>query len=107
MEASKLHIRHVFLWEFHQSNSATTAANKLCVIYGLDTISVSQGQRWFQQFRSGNHSLEDESRLGRLQEFDDDLLRTVGNGHTCAPSGDRDNHDRYVSKALTSRIDLD
>ncbi|KAK2581561.1 hypothetical protein KPH14_005212 [Odynerus spinipes] len=76
MEASKLHIQHVLLWEFRQDNSATTAMNKLCEIYGPG-ISVSQGQKWFQRFWSGNYSLEDEPRPGRLHVFDDDLLRTM------------------------------
>ena len=42
-----------------------------------DSISVSQGQRWFQRFRSGNYSLEDEPRPGYPQEFDDNLLRKI------------------------------
>ena len=40
-------------------------------------MSVSQSQRWFQCFRSGNYSLEDESRSGRPQEFDDEILRAL------------------------------
>ena len=74
MEVSKHCKRHVLFSEFRQGNNATTVVNKLCEIYGSDTVSVSQGQRWFQHFWFGNYSLKDEPRPGRPQEFDDDLL---------------------------------
>ena len=77
MEVLRHHIRHVLLWEFCQGNNLSTAVNKLCEIYGSDIISVSQGQRWFQHFRSENYSLENEPRPGHPQEFDDNLLQTM------------------------------
>jgi len=43
----------------------------------MGTISVSQCQRWFQKFRAGNYSLEDELRPERSVEIDEDVLQTL------------------------------
>jgi len=72
MEVTKEHIRRILLYEFNKDNNATESARNIKVIYGDRTISVSQCQRWFQKFRAGNYSLEDESRSGKSVEFNED-----------------------------------
>jgi len=67
MEVTKEHIRHILLYEF-KGNNATESARNIKAIYGDRTISVSQCQRWFQKFQSGNYSLKDEPRPKRSVE---------------------------------------
>lgn len=74
MEMPKDHIRHVLLYEYNKHENATTATKNICEVYGKSIISVSQSQRWFKKFRSGNTNLQDEGRSGRPMELDDDLL---------------------------------
>jgi len=50
----------MLLYEFNKGNNATESARNIKAVYGDRTIS--QCQRWFQKFRAGNYSLEDESR---------------------------------------------
>jgi len=65
MEATKEHIWHILLYEFNKGNNATESAKNIKAVYEDRTINVSQCQRWFQKFRAGNCSLEDEPRPGR------------------------------------------
>jgi len=59
MEVTKKRIRHILLYEFiHKGNNATKSARNIKAVYGDRTISVSQRQRWFQKFQTGNYSLE-------------------------------------------------
>jgi len=56
------------------SSIKTTTQRKVREIlkqYG-DRTSVSRCQRWFQKFRAGNYSLEDEPRSERSVELDKD-----------------------------------
>jgi len=50
--------------------ATTESARNIKTVYRDRTISVSQCQRWFQKFRAGNYSLEDEPRPGRSVELD-------------------------------------
>ena len=34
MDPKKVHLRHVMLYEFHEGNNATQAANVICLVYG-------------------------------------------------------------------------
>jgi len=73
MEVTKEYIRHILLYEFNKGNSAMESARNIKGVYGDQTISVNQCQRWFQKFRAGNYSLEDEPRPGRSVELDEDV----------------------------------
>jgi len=77
MEVTKEHIRHILLYEFNKGNNATESARNIKAVYGNRTISVSQCQRWFKKFRAGNYGLEDEPRLGRSVELDEDVLQIL------------------------------
>lgn len=35
-------------------------------------------RRWFEKFRSGDSTHKDDPRTGRLSEFDEDMLKAVG-----------------------------
>ena len=43
-------------------------------LFGERTIGEKQFRRWFNLFKSGNTSLEDEKRRGRLSDLDDQAL---------------------------------
>lgn len=39
MESKKVHIHRVMLWEFKQSNSVKTTAEKICSVYNAGLIN--------------------------------------------------------------------
>ncbi|XP_055635142.1 histone-lysine N-methyltransferase SETMAR-like [Toxorhynchites rutilus septentrionalis] len=50
---------------YDKGKNASQVANKICAVYGPDTVSISTAQRWFQRFRSGVEVVEDAPRSGR------------------------------------------
>ena len=50
---------------YDKGKNASHAANKICAVYGPETVSISTAQRWFQRFRSGTELIEDAPRSGR------------------------------------------
>ena len=54
-----------------------THRKKLCAVYGDEALKERQCQNWFDKFRSGDFSLKDEKRSGRLVEVDDDLIKAI------------------------------
>ena len=77
MENGKVLIRHVMLWEFKQGNSAQVTFDKICSVYGEGRKTDRAVRNWFAKFRSGNTILNDELRVGRPSEFDDNFLKAV------------------------------
>ena len=63
MEQNKEKIRHILQYCYDKGKNASYAANKICAVYGPDTVSTAQ--RWFQRFRSGAEVIEDAPRSGR------------------------------------------
>ena len=48
-----------------KGKNASHAANKICAVYGPDTVSISTAHRWFQRFRSGAEVIEITPQTGR------------------------------------------
>ena len=65
MEQNKENIRHILQYYYDKGKNASHAANKICAVYGHDTVSISTAQRWFQRFRSGADVIEDAPRSVR------------------------------------------
>ena len=65
MEQNKEKIWHILQYYYDKGKNASQAANKICAVYGLDTVSISTAQRWFKRFRSGVEVVEDAPRSGR------------------------------------------
>ena len=65
MEQNKEKIRHILQYYYDKGKNASHAANKICAVYGRDTVSISTALRWFQRFRSGAEVIEDAPRSGR------------------------------------------
>ena len=62
MTDRKLKIRACLLYEFKLGTSASSASRKLCTAFGKGAVSEKTARNWFQKFRSGNETLEDEPR---------------------------------------------
>jgi len=53
MEINKEKIRYIL--QYHdKGKNATQACEKICAIYGEDTLSKSAARKWFTRFRAGN-----------------------------------------------------
>ncbi|XP_016946474.1 histone-lysine N-methyltransferase SETMAR [Drosophila biarmipes] len=65
VDQNKEKIRHILQYYYDRGENASRAANKICAVYGPDTVSISTAQRWFQIFRSGVEVVEDAPRSGR------------------------------------------
>jgi histone-lysine N-methyltransferase SETMAR len=75
MQNSKHHIRQRLLYEYQLGHSARQAALNICSAKDLGTVHPSTASRWFERFRNGDNSLEDEPRSGRPVEINMDALR--------------------------------
>ena len=69
-----IHIRHIMLYHFEKGHKSAEAFRDLNELFGDGTISWSQVKKWFQRFKSGDTSLEDEEGRGRCSDFDDQAL---------------------------------
>ena len=69
-----VHIRHILLYHFEKGHKAAEAFRDINELFGDGTIGESQVRKWFQRFKSGNTSLEDEGGRGRPSDFDDQAL---------------------------------
>jgi transposase len=74
MSEIPMHIRHCILYEFDLDHNATTAAHNICKVYGEGSASRTTCYRYFNRFRNGDKTLEDEERPGRSSEFDEKAL---------------------------------
>lgn len=74
MNFDKTFFRHSLLYEYLLGRNATEAHRNLCIVFGTDTPTKRTCEIWFERFRSGNYSIEDEPRSGRLASIDNDQL---------------------------------
>ncbi|CAF1059222.1 unnamed protein product [Didymodactylos carnosus] len=66
------------LYHFEKGHSAAQAFRDLKELLGERTIGERQVRRWFNRFKSGNTSSEDEEGRGRWSDFDDQALLQAG-----------------------------
>lgn len=66
--------RIIFLYEFKLGHNASEACRNINEAFGEGTTSDRTVRRWFERFRSGDMSLEDEEGRGRPSEIDNDQL---------------------------------
>lgn len=77
MADQREHLLHCLLYEFDSGRTAAEAHRNINHVMGQDTISRSTCYNWYEKFRSGDRSLQDEARPGRPQTFDEAKLRVL------------------------------
>jgi histone-lysine N-methyltransferase SETMAR len=79
MNSSILNFRQCLLYEFFLGNSAAQAYKNLCVVLKEESPSQTTCQRWFNRFKTGDYSMEDEPRPGRPEELENEKLLAIVN----------------------------
>jgi len=77
MAIIKEHILFSIHFAFHLKKNAAEAIGMVCVAYGENAVSYIACKRWYQNFRQGDFSLEDEPRAGRFHKFETDELQAL------------------------------
>jgi len=78
MAITKEHIRFSIHFAFHlKKNAAEATALLICIAYGENSVSHTTYKRWYQKFRQGDFSLENELHAGRPQKIETDELQAL------------------------------
>ena len=77
MTNRKLIICAPLFYGFQLGASASSASRKLRTAFGEGAVSERTARNWFQKFRSGNGTLEDEPRAGRPISLNNDNLKAA------------------------------
>ena len=67
--------RQYLLYDFLSGITAAESSRRICAAFGQGAVYERTARRWFDRFRSGNYSLEDEPRSGHPSEIDDEQLQ--------------------------------
>uniref|UniRef100_A0A914EE60 Mos1 transposase HTH domain-containing protein n=1 Tax=Acrobeloides nanus TaxID=290746 RepID=A0A914EE60_9BILA len=62
------------LYHFEKGHKAAEAFRDLNELFGEGTTGERRVRRWFERFKSGDTSLEDEGGRDRPSDFDDQVL---------------------------------
>jgi len=77
MAITKEHIRFSIYFVFHLKKNAPEAIAMICATYGKNVVSHTTCKRWYQKFRQGDFSLEDESHARRPQKIETNELQAL------------------------------
>jgi len=82
MEINKEKIRYILQY-YDKGKNAAQACEKICAIYGEDTLSKSAAWKWFARFRAGNFDVKNEPRSGRpiTEKFDEIMVKVERDKH--------------------------
>jgi len=75
MQNLKEHIRNCLLYEYQLGHSASKAEQNICLAIGPGVVSNATAWRWFDRFRNGDYSLQDDPKSGRPTEINLNELR--------------------------------
>ncbi|MEZ0498464.1 IS630 transposase-related protein [Sphingomonas sp. IW22] len=70
-------IRQIYFYEFRLGTKAAETARKINEVWGHGTVNQSTVRRWYQKFRNGDLSLEEEERIGRPSKLDNKELKAL------------------------------
>ena len=68
------HIRHIIFHEWKRGTTAAQTARNINAFYGEGSTSEITCRRWFNRFKDGDFSLEDQPRAGRPAELENQRL---------------------------------
>ena len=74
---SRHNIRVCLLYEFKMGHNATEATRNIISAWGEGSMSEWTARRWFQKFRDGDFSLEDQEGRGRPSTVDHEYLKNI------------------------------
>jgi len=77
MAITKEHIRFSIHSVFHLKKNAAKATVMICDAYGENAVSYTTYKKWYQKFRQGDFSLENEPCAGRPQKIETDELQAL------------------------------
>ncbi|XP_039312992.1 histone-lysine N-methyltransferase SETMAR-like [Solenopsis invicta] len=72
-----LQLRAIFLYEFKLGHKAAEAIRNINSAFGQGSTNELIMRRWFQKFRNGDESLEDEKDRGRPSAVGNDKLKVL------------------------------
>lgn len=76
MEAGKLKLRAILYWKLGIRTS--DVLEKICEVFGDDTLVLRTVQLWYKRFDEGNFELEDRKRSGRpIKINNEDIVRML------------------------------
>ena len=61
-------------YHYDKDKNAAQACEKICAIYGEDTLSKSAAREWFARFRAGNFDVKNEPRSDPITEKKSDEI---------------------------------
>nr|CDJ90590.1 histone-lysine N-methyltransferase SETMAR [Haemonchus contortus] len=67
--------RQIYFYEFKLGGTAARTARNIIEVWGQGSVNECTVQRWFQKFRTGTTSLEDEPYGSRPTTLDNDQLK--------------------------------
>jgi len=78
MEINKEKIRYILQYHYDKGKNVAQTCEKICAIYGKDTLSKSAARKWFARFHAGNFDVKDEPHSGRsITEKSDEIIVKV------------------------------
>ncbi|KAK6740408.1 hypothetical protein RB195_008708 [Necator americanus] len=85
---SNRNFRQIYFYEFKLGRAAAQTARNINEVWGQRSINECIVHRWFQKFRAGNTSLEDEPHGSRPPILDNNLLRATVEADPCKTTRD-------------------
>lgn len=70
-------IRQIYFYEFRLGTKAAETARKVNEVWGHGTVNQSTVRRWYQKFRKGDLSIQDEERIGRPSVLNNKELKAL------------------------------
>ncbi|KAG5339333.1 SETMR methyltransferase, partial [Acromyrmex charruanus] len=75
MNSTDIHV--IFLYEYKLGNNAAKAARNINQAFGENTVNDQKVQHWFEKFRSGDFSLQNEPRRRPKTSVKNDALKAL------------------------------
>lgn len=74
---SKEGLRYIYYYEWKKGSSSAEATREINRVFQQEVTSYPTVHRWYNKFRSGDFSFEDEPRTGRPRTVDDNRLMAM------------------------------